>query len=285
MLKSENPGVDLGGIPGYGWVRSTQRANKGKAPELSGKVRDGGRRRGPRVCLQGVDHPYTRQRPAVPIRRRLAELMCIPASIRSAEGREALDCLVRLYESDSEAYRPDLGTCLCRKSITTELHVYECMKKQQDFAEFCFFCNEWLHEAQAWEEHCHSHINQGDVPMEMVYVKIGKLFLPGYCPFCLEDDHRPAAERLVQFCKMSNWRTHIWEHRIQWQNRCPDRRRKEKFESQDAFIYHMHDLHRIPRELFWGRTKWKATPVQKNRLENVLDNGALYMECHTIMDM
>ncbi|KAK8028127.1 hypothetical protein PG991_005183 [Apiospora marii] len=237
------------------------------------------------VC-RGVDYPYARQRPILPIRRRLADLLCNSARIRSKEGREVLDLLVRLYESDSEAYRPALHICNCAGLNVTELHVYQCIKKSRQFAEFCFFCNEWLFEAKEWEEHCSSHIKLGDVPMEMAYASMQKSFLPGYCPFCLGDEDRPAAERLVQFCKKEAWCSHIWDHQIRWEKRCPDGRCKVRFENQDSFVYHMHDMHRIPRDLFWGRAEGKGcTGREKARIEKVLDNGALQMECHTIMDM
>ncbi|KAK6843373.1 hypothetical protein PG987_004233 [Apiospora arundinis] len=242
------------------------------------------------VC-RGVNLPFSRLRPILPIRRRLAELLGTPASLRSETGRETLECLVRLYESRSEVHRPGLEMCLCARP-RSQLHVYQCTKRRQLFAEFCFFCNEWLYEPEAWEKHCRSHITQGHVPLEMAWEKIEGTFLPGYCPFCVGDGRRPAAERLVQFCDKKSWESHIWEHRIDWRIRCPDSRCDKEFESQEPFVYHMYDLHRIPRELFWNRgLKRKAStdldgiPGQKFKVEKLFDNGAVYFESCTVQDM
>lgn len=53
----------------------------------------------------------------------------------------------------------------------------------------------------------------------------------------------------------------------------------------------MHDLHRIPKELFWGRRlKRKASidldamPIQKAKIETAVDNWALYVESCTVLD-
>lgn len=126
----------------------------------------------------------------------------------------------------------------------------------------------------------------------MAWEKIEGTFLPGYCPFCVGDGRRPAAERLVQFCDKKSWESHIWEHRIDWRIRCPDSRCDKEFESQEPFVYHMYDLHRIPRELFWNRgLKRKAStdldgiPAQKFKVEKLFDNGAVYFESCTVQDM
>jgi hypothetical protein len=86
--------------------------------------------------------------------------------------------------------------------------------------------------------------------MEMAYQKIESTFLPGYCPFCLWDVHLPAAKRLHQFCTKKDWETEVKRRSLEWKGeRCPDKRCQEKFEDKASFIYHMHDLHHIPKEV------------------------------------
>ncbi|ORY57480.1 uncharacterized protein BCR38DRAFT_489986 [Pseudomassariella vexata] len=200
------------------------------------------------IC-RGVSHPFSRLRPILPARRQLADLLPVSTRLRNPDGRDALRAILALYESTSEVNRPGLDQCPCRKNLS-QLHVYRCTKNAQPFAEFCFFCNQWLYDSEDWERHCQSHLTQDHLPVEMAYEKIESTFLPGYCPYCLWDKSLPAAIRLHQFCTKDEWESEVKLHGLRWRKEtCPDARCVEKFDQEHAFVCHMHDLHRIPKEL------------------------------------
>ncbi|KAI1490338.1 hypothetical protein F5X96DRAFT_679140 [Biscogniauxia mediterranea] len=166
----------------------------------------------PYVC-RGVDRPFSRLRPVLPYRQRLADLLLIPAKLRSPEGREAILALLALYESDSEVERPglDKSHCSCRNGGKAP--------------------------------------KQDRLPVELSWQRVENTFLPGFCPFCLWDASLPATERLKPFCSMSEWEAHICSHGRPWQTTCPDGRCRGKFEDADSFYGHMYDIHRIPERL------------------------------------
>ncbi|KAI1489434.1 hypothetical protein F5X96DRAFT_679770 [Biscogniauxia mediterranea] len=237
------------------------------------------------VC-RGVNHPFSRLRPILPTRRQLADLLPTSARLRSPEGRKALRAMFALYESPSEVYRPGLDHCPCGKTIS-QLHVYRCTKKSRPFADFCFFHNEWLYCPEDWERHCQSHLDQDHLPMEMAYERIESTFLPGYCPFCLWDTSLPAASRLRQFCAKDEWETEVKLHGLKWRKeRCPDKRCAEKFDDEKSFIYHMHDLHRVPKELLVAAPrglKRKAGAIgslhgRKPNMENPWDDATFVFD-------
>ncbi|CRK14541.1 hypothetical protein BN1723_010373 [Verticillium longisporum] len=202
------------------------------------------------VC-RGVNRPFTRLRSIMPLRGQLADLLMIKARLRSPEGRASLEALVKLYQSKSEVDRPGLGTtCHCRRLTSDHLHVYQCTKKHVARAEFCFFCNQWLYEPEAWEQHCHKHLTQDHIPMELSWERVETTFLPGYCPFCLWDARLGCSKRLQSFYTLPDWETHIRGHGVSWQARCPDLRCAETFPDGDSFQNHLHDLHHVPKRLF-----------------------------------
>ncbi|KAF3346068.1 Zinc finger protein [Verticillium dahliae VDG2] len=132
---------------------------------------------------------------------------------------------------------------------TDHLHIYQCKKKQFSYAEFCFFCNQWLYDPGAWEKHCHEHLKQDLMPMELSWERVEMTFLPGNCPFCLWNTGLGCAERLQSFCCLSDWEAHIRAHSVSWQERCPDPRCEESFHDGDSYQNHLHDLHRVPKKL------------------------------------
>ncbi|ROT35347.1 hypothetical protein SODALDRAFT_346302 [Sodiomyces alkalinus F11] len=201
------------------------------------------------VC-RGISRPFSRLRSVMPLRRQLADLLTIPARLRSTEGKAALVALVKLCNSKTEADRPGLGaTCHCSRSSSDHLHIYKCTKKQFSFAEFCFFCNQWLYDAEAWERHCHDHLTQDLIPMELSWKRVETTFLPGHCPFCLWDTGLGCAKRLQSFCSLSDWETHIRAHGVSWQERCPNLRCEGSFHDGESYQNHLHDLHRVPKKL------------------------------------
>lgn len=145
----------------------------------------------------------------------------------------------------------------------TQLHVYECKKRNSPFAEFCFLCNEWFSDPEVWEQHCRRHLEEHDdaLPAELAWQRIESTFLPGYCPFCLWDPRLTAAGRLQQFCSQDIWENHIRSHGVEWQSRCPDERCAELCDDAHSFSHHMYDVHRIPLRL------WR---VSRKRLEREL---------------
>src|SRR5688572_18015198 len=118
------------------------------------------------------------------------------------------------------------------------------------YAEFCFFCNEWHYDPEAWVRHCREHLEQDHIPMELSWERVETTFLPGHCPFCLWDQGLDCAKRLQPFCSLSDWEAHITDHGISWQSRCPDPRCEEVFHDKNSFQNHMHDLHHVPKTLF-----------------------------------
>lgn len=164
----------------------------------------------------------------------------------------------------------------------TQLHVYRCTKKSHHFAEFCFFCNEWLYDFDAWEQHCHSHLSLDHLPVEVAYERVESTFLPGYCPYCLWDTSLSAASRLRQFCTKSKWEAEVRDHGLRWRRQhCPDERCAEEFKNGDSFVCHMHDLHRVPEELLIATArglKRKADMVEdirqpKIKIRNAWDDA------------
>ncbi|KAI5920138.1 hypothetical protein F4810DRAFT_713837 [Camillea tinctor] len=205
----------------------------------------------PYIC-RGVDRPFSRLRPALPYRQRLADLLLVPAKLRSEEGKNAILALLALYESASEVHRPglDKSHCSCPKEKKpSHLHVYQCKKRQFPFMEFCFFCNIWLDDRDAWEQDCSRHLKEDSLPQELNWQKVETTFLPGFCPFCLWDSSLTASMRLKPFCSVSEWEAHIRSHNQPWQTACPDGRCHDRFGDADSFYYHMHDIHRIPKRL------------------------------------
>lgn len=69
---------------------------------------------------RGVDQTFPRLRPVLPDRRTLADLLQIPARMRSEAGRNAVMALFSLYNSGSEVYRPGLEDyrCSCSRRRT-----------------------------------------------------------------------------------------------------------------------------------------------------------------------
>ncbi|KAI1655474.1 hypothetical protein F4813DRAFT_160421 [Daldinia decipiens] len=233
-------------------------------------------------ACRGVNRPFSRLRPILPNRRRLADLLPMSSRLRSEKGREALRELIALYQSKSEVYRPGLDKCPCECNPKTQLHVYRCTKKSRRFAEFCFFCNEWLYDFDAWEQHCHSHLSLDHLPVEVAYERVESTFLPGYCPYCLWDTSLSAASRLRQFCTKSQWEAEVRDHGLRWQRQhCPDERCAEEFKNGDSFVCHMHDLHRVPEELLIATArglKRKADMVEdirqpKIKIRNAWDDA------------
>lgn len=66
--------------------------------------------------VRGVSRPFTRLRSIMPLRRQLADLLTIPARLRSPEGRESLETLIKLYNSKTEVDRVGLGMCHCARA-------------------------------------------------------------------------------------------------------------------------------------------------------------------------
>ncbi|KAI3341942.1 hypothetical protein F4824DRAFT_495801 [Ustulina deusta] len=245
------------------------------------------------VC-KGVDYPFSRLRPVLPSCRRLADLLLTDASLRSPAGRAALDALIDLYSSETEVHRPglDRSNCSCRKSKSTQEHVYECKKRSSPFAEFCFFCNEWFTDSHTWEEHCRCHLEQDPLPVELAWAKVESTFLPGHCPFCLWDSRLAAATRLYQFHCPLKWEEHIRAHDIAWLEQCPDKRCCTRGCDAQSFSRHMYDVHRIPLRLFGaaGRSSSKrgasaesqgGSPAKKIKTEEDISAEATFvLECY-----
>ncbi|KAI1330381.1 hypothetical protein F5Y16DRAFT_396347 [Xylariaceae sp. FL0255] len=175
--------------------------------------------------------------------------------LRSSTGRAALQELISLYSSGSEVNRPGLETCLCARprkgpgKTDKQLHVYECVKKNSPFAEFCFICNVWLFESSAWEQHCCDHLAGDPFPVELGWEKVNDTWLPGHCPFCLHEPYLAASARLRTFNTLEQLQEHIGAHDTTWLERCPDKRCIGHFDAQ-TFEDHMYDVHRIPLGLF-----------------------------------
>ncbi|KAI0810064.1 hypothetical protein GGR55DRAFT_689245 [Xylaria sp. FL0064] len=218
------------------------------------------------ILCKGVNHPFSRLRPILPSRRQLADLLLTDATLRSPAGRAALDALIDLYNSKTEVDRRGLdpSNCSCRMFNPTQLHVYECKKKNSPFAEFCFFCNEWFSDPKAWEEHCRHHLEQDPLPVELGWQKIESTFLPGYCPFCLWDSRLAAARRLHQFCSPDEWEKHIRSHGIAWLARCPDERCAEPCDTH-SFSHHIAELE-------------GGSPARKIKIENQDDETQFVFE-------
>ncbi|KAI0525805.1 hypothetical protein F5B22DRAFT_587822 [Xylaria bambusicola] len=197
---------------------------------------------------RGVDHPFSRLRPILPLRRQLADFLLTDASLRSPIGRAALDALINLYNSKTEVdrYGLDPSQCPCPMPNPSQLHVYDCRKRNCPSAEFCFLCNEWFSDPEAWEQHCRHHLEHDPLPVELAWQRIESTFLPGYCPFCLWDPYLGAASRLHPFCSRDSWENHIRSHGVEWLARCPDKRCAEPCDDAQTFSYHMYDVHRIP---------------------------------------
>ncbi|KAI1631048.1 hypothetical protein F4809DRAFT_654338 [Biscogniauxia mediterranea] len=173
---------------------------------------------------QGVDRPFSRLRPVLPYRQRLADLLLILAKLWSPEGKEAILALLVFYESDSEVERPglDKSHCSCRNGWKALLQLHDCL----------FYLRK-----------------QDCLLVELSWQRVENTSFPGFCLFCLWDASLPATERLKPFCSMSEWEAHICSHGQPWQTTCPDGRCRGKFEDADSFYGHMYDIHRIPKRL------------------------------------
>ncbi|KAF8576566.1 hypothetical protein K439DRAFT_1366825, partial [Ramaria rubella] len=76
-------------------------------------------------------------------------------------------------------------------------HVYGCVEKELQanyrFGEFCFLCNSWFASLLEWTNRCQSHLDgKGQLPTQAYDKSIAS---PGYCPFCLGDKRKDAADR------------------------------------------------------------------------------------------
>ncbi|KAI2606630.1 hypothetical protein GGR54DRAFT_620561 [Hypoxylon sp. NC1633] len=162
----------------------------------------------------------------------------------------------------------------------SQLHVYQCKKLKVPFAEFCFFCNTWLHDHEAWERDCLSHLERDHLPIELNWKKLETTFIPGLCPFCLWNSSITATARLKPFCTVSEWEAHVRSHDKSWQAVCSDGRCSDKFEDAEAFYHHMHDIHRVPKHLLVpsAQNDWKRKasedleayrPATKIKLEEI----------------
>ncbi|CAG9939334.1 unnamed protein product [Clonostachys rosea f. rosea IK726] len=199
----------------------------------------------------GVDLPFGRLRPVLPIRSQLADILVQPITMREPEGRKAIDLLIQLHQAVTEVHRSGLDANLCncpRRKTKDNLHVYECVKNQHPFAEFCFSpCNEWVFSKEKWDQHCERHFHDGSLHKEVAWGKVERAFIPGYCPFCRWDETLSPGERLRAFPTEKGWREHISGHDLS--NHCHDPRCNEPFESEIDFQDHMKDVHRVPTEL------------------------------------
>ncbi|EGY23731.1 uncharacterized protein VDAG_05169 [Verticillium dahliae VdLs.17] len=99
--------------------------------------------------------------------------------------------------------------------IKDHLHIYQCTKKHVKYAEFCFFCNPWLYEPEAWDQHCHEHLMKDHIPMELSWEKDSGA----------QNGYTRSA-------------------------RCPDPRCAETFLDGNSFQNHLHDLHHVPKKFF-----------------------------------
>ncbi|KAH7031052.1 uncharacterized protein B0I36DRAFT_288833, partial [Microdochium trichocladiopsis] len=184
---------------------------------------------------KGVNHPFSRLRSILPVRGPLADLMAIPARLRSEDGKTTFKLLTELYKSTTEVGRKALSACACGKvaqasNRATYLHVYQCRKKKDPSAEYCCSCNEWFSGTSAWDDHCAKHLREDSMPVELAWERIEQTFIPGYCIFCLWDQKRSASQRLFQFMEDKDWKKEITNH---WRSApkgcCPDPRCTDNF--------------------------------------------------------
>lgn len=135
------------------------------------------------------------------------------------------------------------------------------MKKQASFAEFCFFCNEWVFDYDEWDSHCRDHFRLDDFPEEVGWGKIDRNLVPGFCPVCFWNEDLTPAERLRPLCTQAAWEGHVITHN--WERvDCPDPRCKDVFDTFDKLWNHMDDIHRVRKGILGGhRTKRRLEQV------------------------
>jgi hypothetical protein len=143
-------------------------------------------------------------------------------------------------------------------------HVFKCytgfLKKEHGFAELCYQCDEWITDANKWQEHCEDHLARIDtLPVQFHQIKYR--YTPAticQCIYCLFNTKLPATERWKQFKDKNYWKWHTGEHIQEEENKeyardrdeskaipCPDPRCDLLFESGDWLRYHLQDAHCI----------------------------------------
>jgi len=89
-------------------------------------------------------------------------------------------------------------------------HIYICYRTKHSiihgFAELCFPCNEWLYCFEAWQDHCHGHLD--DLETGPSHVLQGKPQL-GTFTFVLV---LQATMRMQQFLHSNKWPDHVHRH-------------------------------------------------------------------------
>lgn len=73
---------------------------------------------------RGVDLPFSRVRPLLPLRHQLSNLLLTRVKLRSPEGKAALCCLITLHQSPSEVHRAGLEPhmCPCKRSQASKTY-------------------------------------------------------------------------------------------------------------------------------------------------------------------
>ena len=129
-------------------------------------------------------------------------------------------------------------------------------KRQCGYAEFCFYCSTWSLDSSAWEDHCKTHINEGQVPFRYDPVRLrSAVACAGYCPVCVwRSTNLPASKMLKQFADKGVWNRHtsscinnfIGGQMDPEALICPDKRCPMPFSSAKKLLHHLQDVHSIP---------------------------------------
>ncbi|KAL1847875.1 hypothetical protein Plec18170_008285 [Paecilomyces lecythidis] len=142
---------------------------------------------------------------------------CIDAKERTLKDRKCRATrkyVTFSFVSAKVIYMLTVAKCRYEPAASKWKHVYQCHKEYLEgiyhFAEFCFRCDEWFTDEHAWEQHCQSHLDSPDPPVQcdpLIYG--GTLVHPGFCPFCQRNPTLMPSRRMYQFLNRAPWKEHV----------------------------------------------------------------------------
>ncbi|KAB5581217.1 hypothetical protein GE09DRAFT_1021124 [Coniochaeta sp. 2T2.1] len=234
---------------------------------------------------------FDRIRHMMPERDRLSRTLFLRVSIRSPEGRSAMQDLINLRTQDSqvayqEVLKPNKGCCpvgYCGRQMKDIPiakrwdHVFRCQQnelmKEHSYAKFCFIptCSTWITSETAWHAHCQDHIDKNDLPFKCDPVKFRRaVACAGYCPFHLGDRKATAAERMQSFPDRSAWQRHISCCSSRAKH-CPDESEEATHVSSgDNDVYTVDCL--LDKWSNWFFVRWFDGSCTWEPRENIRDN-------------
>ncbi|OJD24222.1 hypothetical protein ACJ73_04422 [Blastomyces percursus] len=206
----------------------------------------------------------------MPERSRLSELLLLPVPLRSREGREALDLMIKICKqkrpvSDHPALKPDKGHCpdcsISLDNLSTPAtrkrwkHVYrhrrQSLKEQHGYAALCFICHQWVTNKAEFEQHCQHHLDHPEtIPLQYGYLDFqGMLASLGYSPIRLLDTTMSASERMKPFLDLQTLKRDLEKYYAAFgygkAARC-GLHCDMLFNSLSELQHHLHDVHCIP---------------------------------------